>query len=60
MLVPSNNGDSSQRKYNQTCTKQPNTTLRQRETTPNTQESDLKSSIDTKQIVNYILYLFNI
>ena len=51
MLVPSNNGDSSQRKYNQTCTKQPNTTLRQRETTPNTQEFDLKSSIDTKQIV---------
>ena len=47
VLAPSNNGNSSQRNHNQTCTKQPPATTRQREITPITQELDPTSSINT-------------
>ena len=51
-LVPSNNGNSSQLNHNQTCTKQPPATARQKETTPILQESDSSSSINAVEIVN--------
>ena len=52
VLVPSNNGNGSQRNHDQTCTRQPPATTRQKETTPITQESDGSSNINTVEIVS--------
>ena len=51
-LVPSNNGNGNQRHHDQTCTKQPSATTRQKETTPITPESDPSSNINKVEIVN--------
>ena len=51
VLVPSNNGNRNQGNNNQTCTKQPTVTTRQKETTPIAQESDPNSSTTTVEIV---------
>ena len=52
VLVHCNSGNGSQQNYNQTCTRQPPATTRQRETTPITQEFDPSSSINIVQIVS--------
>ena len=51
-MVPSNNGNGSQRNHDQTYTKQPPATTRQKENTPITQESDPSSSINTLEIAS--------
>ena len=51
-MVPSNNGNGSQRNHDQTYTKQPPATTRQKENTPITQESDPSSSINTSEIAS--------
>ena len=53
VLVPFNNGHGNQRNQDQTCTKQPAATTRQKETTHITQESDASSNTNTVEIVSF-------
>ena len=52
VLVHSNNGNCNKRYRNQTCTKQPPATTKQKQTSPITQESDPSNSINTVEIVS--------
>ena len=52
VLVPNNNENGNQQNHDQTCTRQPSATTREKETTPITQESDASSSIITVEIVS--------
>ena len=52
VLVPSNNGNGNQQNHDQTCTRQPPATTRQKETMPITKESDTSSNINTAEIVS--------
>ena len=52
VLVPNNNENGNQQNHDQTCTRQPSATTRQKETTPITQESDASTSINTVEIVS--------
>ena len=51
VVIPSNNGNDNQWNYDQTYTKKPPATTRQKESALTTQESDPSSSIDTVEIV---------
>ena len=51
VVIPSNNGNDNQWNYDQTCTKKPPATTRQKESALTTQESDPSSSINTVEIV---------
>ena len=52
LLVLSTNGNGSRQNQNQTCTKQPNTTTRQKETIPITQEFEPNNSFKTAEMVS--------
>ena len=52
VLVSSNNGNGNQRNHDQTCSKQPPATTRQKETAPITPECDPSSGINTVEIAS--------
>ena len=52
LLVPSNTGNGNQWNHNQTYTKQPPTTARQKQITPITEKSNFSSSINIMEIVS--------
>lgn len=51
VLVPSNDGNGSQRNHNQTCTTQPPVSTKQGESTPITKEFDHSSCNNTVEAV---------